>query len=245
MPAPYEQGSATATPALFVPGRNWRNAERASSWRRLRPLKLRQLWLWQAIATFALIWLVRVSLEWSAIAIYRTSVALPGPQLPGWFYPSLTQPFHAILLLLGILLVGSPWLLDVWLRWRYGQTPYALHRLASQHPETAKVLQKLARQQRWPLPQLRLLPTDAPVAIAYGHLPRTARITLSEGLLAILTDDELATIVRCNSRRSPNVMLSSWQRRSASCNFPSGYTNRRRVGAKPVTPAWSSRCHRG
>ena len=194
LPIPYQPAEAVAVPAPFVSGRAWRNGERAQNWRKLRPLKLRPLGLLQAIAALVLLWVVRVSVEWSLIALYRLSTWLPGPSLPGWLYPSLTQPLYSLLALAALVFLGAPWLLDAWLRWRYGQTPYSLPRLASQYPETAKVLQTMARQRRWPLPQLRLLPTQAPVAFTYGHLPRTARIVLSEGLLERLPDDELATL---------------------------------------------------
>jgi len=193
LPIAYATEAATA-PVPFVPGRDWRNAERTQTWQKLRSPKLRRLGWLQAIALFALIWVVRVSLEWSAIALYSVLNWLPGPPPPGWIYPSLTQPLYSLLALLALLLLGSPWLLDRWLQWRHGQTAYTLPRLAARFPETAKVLQKLARERRWALPQLRLLPTDAPVAMTYGHWPRAARIVFSEGLLEILPDDELATV---------------------------------------------------
>jgi Zn-dependent protease with chaperone function len=41
---------------------------------------------------------------------------------------------------------------------------------------------------------LGLLPTNTPVALTYGNLPKTARIVVSEGLLAQLADDEIATL---------------------------------------------------
>jgi Zn-dependent protease with chaperone function len=104
------------------------------------------------------------------------------------------DPARAIATVLVILLVLSPWLLDALFKFVYGCQRLPLTQLASRNPEAAQVVQRFCRQRKIPIPTLGILPTDAPVALTYGHLPRTARIVVSEGLLTQLEDNEIATI---------------------------------------------------
>lgn len=72
--------------------------------------------------------------------------------------------------------------------------PLSIIQLSKTSPEASRAIQRYCRQVNWRLPQLRILPTTAPIAMTYGNLPRTARIVVSQGLLEQLADDEIAAI---------------------------------------------------
>jgi len=92
------------------------------------------------------------------------------------------------------IVVSSPWWLDGWLGWRYGQRPLKLTQLKHHSPEAARLLRRVCQQQGWDLPQLRLLPQDVPLCFSYGGLPRHTRIVVSQGLLDSLDDEAIASL---------------------------------------------------
>lgn len=149
------------------------------------------LWLLQAGTTTLLFWLLRELLKVAMAFTNELLVNLPYLEPFQAFYRDPTQ---FVLLTLGILTLLSPWLLDGLLRLFYGFQPLSINTLSSHSPEAIRVLQRYCRHRRWPLPQLGILPTSAPVALTFGNLPRTARIVVSQGLLEQLADDEIATI---------------------------------------------------
>lgn len=149
------------------------------------------LWLLQAGTTTLLFWLIRELLKVAMAFTNDLLVNLPYLEPFQAFYRDPTQ---FVLLTLGILTILSPWLLDGLLRLFYGFQPLSINTLSSYSPEAIRVLQRYCRHRRWPLPQLGILSTSAPVALTYGNLPRTARIVVSQGLLEQLADNEIATI---------------------------------------------------
>jgi Zn-dependent protease with chaperone function len=180
-----------AAPTVFIPGRQWRNAERATQWKRLKKPKLWKLGLMQLVSAIALFYVVRFSLEWTMETINAILVALPFFSPIQLFYSNTTA---FVIVFFIILLIASPWFLDLLLKQFYGLERFSVPKLASEYPEAARVLQKMTQQKKLPLPQLGILPTRTPVAMTYGTLPRTARIVISEGLLEVLEDQELAVI---------------------------------------------------
>ncbi len=179
-------------PAVFVSGREWRNAERAKTWKKLKPPRRWKFWLrllGTAIAFFAL-------LRWSILLSFALiqGVMLSGLRLPppAWLY---AEPSPVILSLLAVIFVATPWLLDLLLKQRVKAQTWGIYSLASQYPESSKLLQRLAQDHHIPLPKLLRLPIAAPVILTYGPLPRTTRIAISDGLLACLEDEELATLL--------------------------------------------------
>lgn len=190
LPSAY-QTTPEVKASVYAPGRQWRNGERAKAWKPFKRPKLKQLWLVQLASAYALFWLLRTLVQFFLTTINHVLVAIEFFEPIQLFYRDSTVA--VIIFLLG-LLVASPWLLDALLRHFYGLEPLRLSKLASQHPEAAKIIQKYCRQRKITLPQLGILPTNAPVAITYGNLPRNARIVVSAGLLAQLTDEETATI---------------------------------------------------
>ncbi len=177
--------------SVFTPGRVWRNGERAKNWQRFKKLKLRQLLLVQLFTVVAFVWLLRVAVNFLMGAVNSLLVWLPQFVPIQLFY---RDSGWVMVCLCVILFIASPWLLDGLLRQFYGLESFRLAKLANQCPETAKAIQSYCRQYKLPLPTLGILPTNAPVAMTYGNLPRTARLVISEGLIEQLEDGELATI---------------------------------------------------
>jgi Zn-dependent protease with chaperone function len=145
----------------------------------------------QGITAIALFWLLqqtafRINFSYTLFLIH-----LPFLHLSRDLFD---PPVWSILIPLGILLIGSRWILDSLLIVFEGLQPLSLERLAAYSPETGRSLQRLCRQQRIPLPTLGLLPTTLPVVFSYGCLPRFTRVVVSRGLLEQLADDEIATI---------------------------------------------------
>jgi len=169
----------------------WRQAGRAKRWQALSPVNLIPLWLLQFGTAIALFWLIRELLKFVMAFTNALLVKLPYLEPFQLFYRDPTQ---FVLFTLGILLSLSPWLLDKLLQLFNSLQPLSINTLSAHSPEAIRVLQRYCRQRRWSLPQLRILPTSAPVALTYGNLPRTARIVVSQGLLEQLTADEIATI---------------------------------------------------
>lgn len=178
---------------VFVPGRRWRNGERAKNWKAIKPLKLSRLWLVEVATIMALFWLLRFTLR-STINII--SIALTN--IFNIYLPQLFNNSHNLDYILGgfllLLFILSPWLLDTILKLFYGKKHFSLSELACQRIETARLLQRTCVKKRIPLPKLGILPTYTPIAMSYGNIKPTARIVISQGLLETLSDEELATI---------------------------------------------------
>jgi len=148
-------------------------------------------WLLQIGTAIAVFWLTRELFNFAMIFTRNLLAKLPFLEPFELLYKDPTQ---LLLITLGIALCLSPWLLDRLLRLFYGCQPLSIDTLSTQSPEAIQVLQSYCRKRSWPLPQMGVLPTTVPFALTYGNLPRTARIVVSQGLLAQLEDDEIATI---------------------------------------------------
>jgi len=169
----------------------WRQAGRARRWQPLGAVNFIPLGLLQVGTATVLFWVICGIFKFAMAFTRDLLVKLPYLEPFQLLYQDPTQ---FLLLTLAIALCLSPWLLDELLRLFYGCQPLSIDTLKTHSPEAIQVLQSYCRQRHWPLPQLNVLPTNAPVALTYGNLPRTARIVVSQGLLAQLADDEIATI---------------------------------------------------
>ena len=169
----------------------WRNARRAKVWQPLRKPNIIPSRLLAIFTFIALFWMGRELLKLVLVSINQILYQLPYLEPIQILY---RDPSNLLLGLFIILMVFSPWLLD-WVLTRFsGQEELTKEKLNSYSRETLRVLQRACQQQHWPTPQLRILPISAPMIISYGNLPRTARITVSQGLLQQLADDEIAAI---------------------------------------------------
>ncbi|MGF1676513.1 MAG: M48 family metallopeptidase, partial [Rivularia sp. (in: cyanobacteria)] len=176
------------------PNIHWRLGRRAKVWQPLPKrnfLRLRLL----GVGTFiALFWVVRGLIQLAMKLINDILVALPFLEPIQFLYKN---PSLFLLGILTILTAASPWLID-WLLCRfYAKKALSRETLNTYSRESVRVLQRYCQPRGWKLPQLGILPIVAPIAFTFGHLPRTARIVVSQGLLEQLADDEIAAIVAC------------------------------------------------
>ncbi len=169
----------------------WRQAGRVGRLPALGQLHLWPLWLVQGGTAISLFWLVQQLVFQPNNIFWRMAIAMPLLHMsyafrePGWV---------EVLVGLGLLAVGSRWLLDVFLRQMYGLRPLSLKQLAVLSPETGRSLARFCSQRRIPIPALGLLPIAEPVILSYGVVPWVTRTVVSQGVLDRLADDEIATL---------------------------------------------------
>lgn len=169
----------------------WQQAGRAESWRRLRRLKSTQFRIEQLLTALALFWLVPRVIHFGMDLINDLLYRLPVVQPIQLLY---RDPTGAVWIGMAILFVFSPWLLDGVLRVCYGMQPLPMTTLFQRSQEANRILHQYCQARNWQVPALRILPTNAPMALTYGCWPRFARIVVSQGLLDQLEPDEIAVI---------------------------------------------------
>jgi Zn-dependent protease with chaperone function len=172
----------------------WRQARRAKIWQPLR----KPNWLLSilscllAAGTFmALFWVLQALLKFAMDLTNQILDKLPYLKPLPLLY---SNPSLFILVLLLVLMGLSPWLIDALLASFYNQQNLSKEVLHTHSRETFRIIQRTCQQRHWGIPKLRVLPISAPIMLSYGNLPKTARITVSQGLLDQLSDDEIATI---------------------------------------------------
>ncbi|MFO0807962.1 MAG: zinc metalloprotease HtpX [Gemmataceae bacterium] len=86
----------------------------------------------------------------------------------------------------------GPWFMDLSLRWLYSmswveptQLPVHLRRF----------VEKTCEAERMKFPSVGIIHDGAPTAFTYGHHPSNARVVISQGLIDLLTPDELEAVV--------------------------------------------------
>ncbi|AFY80945.1 Zn-dependent protease with chaperone function [Oscillatoria acuminata PCC 6304] len=171
--------------------RQWRQAGRAQNWRKLKPVKPTYLGFAQMGSAIALFWLLRIFMNWGMATTNDLFYRLPLLWPIQSFYRDQTWTLLGILILL---LVASPWLLDLLLRFAYGMEKLPPPKLGNYSPEARKLLSRFSVERKQPALSLGVIPTDAPIAMTYGFAPRFARIVVSQGLLEQLEEDEIAAI---------------------------------------------------
>ena len=71
----------------------------------------------------------------------------------------------------------------------------AVELTGAQGGEVVALVAELARNANLPMPRVYLLPTEQPNAFATGRNPQNAAVAVTQGLLRILTRDELAGVI--------------------------------------------------
>ncbi len=178
-------------PAIESHPLTWRQAERATTWKRLKSLNLTRFYLEQVLTVIAFLWLIPRLLGFLMVSINRILLVLPFVRPIPLFY---NHPDRFVYQSLAVLFILSPWLLDGLLKWVYGMKPLPMTTLFKHSQEANKILRSYCQQRHWKAPALRVIPTTAPIAMTYGCLPRFARIVISQGLLDQLSEDEIAVI---------------------------------------------------
>jgi len=169
----------------------WRQAERATKARKLKPMKLTRFWFEMAATAIALFWLTRAILMLFMDKTNDFLVWLPRVRPIQPFYRDPTQNLAIALILLFVL---SPWLIDGLLKLRYGLETLPRTDLLKRSQEAHKLVRNFSKKKNLSNLTLKVIPLAVPVAMTYGCWPRFARIVVSQGLLDSLDEDEIATI---------------------------------------------------
>ena len=176
---------------------SWIYADRLDNGRSLGRIKQSQLWIAQLSSAIALYFLLRFLIQ-CAVAIFGGYLSFLDRILPFdvWLLPSrleyITWPFLIVLLAIAI---ASPWLWDLYLHFYADCQKLSIAQLRTYSPESASVISQYCRQHQSNLPHLWKLSTSIPLLFSYGWLPRNARLVVSDGLLSILQEDELAALL--------------------------------------------------
>ncbi|HLO48321.1 MAG TPA: M48 family metalloprotease, partial [Kamptonema sp.] len=176
---------------------SWRRSDRAQRWRPLKPLKLGRFWFEQIATAIALFWVTVAVVKFlltttNAILLHLyLLLKLPFLQPISLFY---LDPTPFLQFTFGLLFVCSPWLIDKLNQHFYGMQPLPMTTLFNHSQEANRVLRSFCRKRDLPVPAIKVLPTNAPIAMSYGCLPRFARIVVSQGLLEQLSEDEIAAV---------------------------------------------------
>jgi Zn-dependent protease with chaperone function len=172
----------------------WKQAGRSAKWTNLGKVDFTQLWGVEALTVvgfigmvWAIPWVTQGLMNW---ILWQFSWPL---DLRRWaiFQADLRLPLTVLLI---VFFAASPWLFKALLAKLYAAKPLKLSDLERHSPETGRLLKRICNQRQIPLPALGLLPDQTPLIFTYGHLPKTAHIIVSQGLLDQLSDDEIAAL---------------------------------------------------
>jgi heat shock protein HtpX len=91
--------------------------------------------------------------------------------------------------------------------WSSGAQPVAREQL----PRLYEVMERLAAKANLPVPKLYVVPEAAPNAFATGRNPRHASVAVTEGLLQLMSDDELEGVIahELSHVRNYDILISS------------------------------------
>jgi heat shock protein HtpX len=80
-----------------------------------------------------------------------------------------------------------------------------------QLPRAYDVVQRLTQKAGLPMPKLYVIPTESPNAFATGRNPNHASVAVTEGILKLLTDDELEGVLahELSHVRNRDILISS------------------------------------
>ncbi|BAZ42115.1 hypothetical protein NIES4101_80830 [Calothrix sp. NIES-4101] len=170
---------------------HWRQAGRAKNWQSQQKVNLIPLRLLSLGSFVALFWVLRELLVVTMSTINNILVWLPFLEPLQFLY---ANPTNFLLLLMMTLMALSPWLLDQILTQFYGMRHLPKDALDLHSQEGVRHLRKFCSSRGLQIPKLGVLPITAPLIISYGHIPRTTRIVVSQGLLQQLAEDEIAAI---------------------------------------------------
>ena len=87
--------------------------------------------------------------------------------------------------------VGSYWFSDKIVLASYGARPVT----EAEAPQLYRVVRELAAQARIPVPPIYIIQDDSPNAVATGRYPQLAAVAVTEGILRIMTEDELRGVL--------------------------------------------------
>jgi len=78
-------------------------------------------------------------------------------------------------------------------------------------PRAYDIVERLTQRAGIPMPKLYVIPTDSPNAFATGRNPKHASVAVTQGILNLLTDDELEGVIahELSHVRNRDILISS------------------------------------
>ncbi|MBD2231863.1 M48 family metalloprotease [Phormidium tenue] len=152
-----------------------------------------ELWLQQGLTAIALLWVINWAIHFALRTVDRllrwhwwpVQLSLPGANqtYTVWIIGGLV-----------VLALTSPWMMDFALAFWHGQKPLSTRQLQGYSPGALRLLRQVCRQHGWQLPELRVIPDQAPLCFSYGWLARNTRIVVSQGILDRGPDEAIAAL---------------------------------------------------
>ena len=107
----------------------------------------------------------------------------------------------------GIMNIGSYWFSDKIVLWMYR----AKEAKQSDYPKLYKAVKEVARLSSLPMPKVYIIPTNSPNAFATGRNKEHAVVAATEGILQILSDEELKAVIahEFGHIRNKDILIST------------------------------------
>ncbi len=107
----------------------------------------------------------------------------------------------------GVMNFASYWWSDRIVLWMYG----AQEATEAEAPELYAIVRRLAQQAGLPMPRVYVIPTDTPNAFATGRDPAHAAVAATQGILRLLTPDELEGVIghELGHVRNRDILIST------------------------------------
>ena len=107
----------------------------------------------------------------------------------------------------GVMNFASYWWSDRIVLWMYG----AQEVTEAQAPDFHALIRRLTQRAGLPMPKVYIIPTDSPNAFATGRNPQHAAVAATQGILRILTPDELEGVMshELGHVRNRDILIST------------------------------------
>jgi len=107
----------------------------------------------------------------------------------------------------GVMNFASYWWSDRIVLWMYGAQEVG----EAEAPEFHALVRRLAQRAGLPMPRVYIIPTETPNAFATGRNPEHAAVAATEGILRILTQDELEGVMahELGHVRNRDILIST------------------------------------
>src|SRR3972149_2353419 len=131
--------------------------------------------------------------------------------------------------------VGSYWFSDKIVLSMYGAQPVD----EAQAPGLYRIVRELAAEAKIPVPPIYLIPDDSPNAFATGRNPQHAAVAVTEGILRIMSEDELRGVLAHELSHVKNrdtlimTIAAPLARPPPSATAPPGASTRSRSSTSP------------
>ena len=102
-----------------------------------------------------------------------------------------TQGLTIAFVFAAVMNLGSYWFSDRIVLRMYGARPLA----EQDAPDLFRIVRELAAGAHMPMPRVYLIPTESPNAFATGRSPEHAAVAVTEGIMRLLTADELRGVL--------------------------------------------------